>query len=115
MPVCIAWSMRGVIDAFITQGYQEDEIIGKFAHGFGEELVKKNPAFDIVKKEYPYLLPKYTEGFGTQIHSTPQNDWSLIPIGGFIIIALIVSSSYFFIRKRSLSSIKGSENTSTEI
>ncbi len=100
--MCMAWSMRSVIDGLIQQNVPNDKIINGFVHGF-HKTVYHNKAFSQLHSElYQSLLPKYEQGFGEIIHSTPQNDISYILIGIFSVTVFSVAGSYLLRRKSTL-------------
>lgn len=96
--VCIAWTMRDIIDNLLLAGKSDEFIISGFINGFGD-IVHTDPAFVKLQKENsPEMTQAFVTGFGEVHRSYPHGRNPEIMI---LLAAIIIGGSVgLFIKKR---------------
>lgn len=96
--VCIAWTMRDVIDKLILAGKSDNEIIEGFIEGFGESAYT-DPAFSKVRAEgNENLMMSFANGFGEYHRSYPKGKNPEIMIILFTVAGM--GAALLFLRSR---------------
>lgn len=95
---CNAWPARDAIDKLLLAGYTDTQIIDGFKNGFGK-IAETDAAFTLARtQDYNYMVPKFENGFGSQILSIPESNYlAVFSILGFLLSAGVV---VLFIRHR---------------
>lgn len=112
--VCIAWTMRDVIDKLIIAGKTDQEIIDGFIYGFGESY-HTDPAFEKARQNGDQNINKsFVEGFGEYHLSYPKDRHPELMIILFFVAGAGTALLFLRSRMRRLKKEPASEENSPE-